>query len=242
MNELDGTDNKGARRQRDPGGSLGRRQGRRGRHGLPLYRYLGGVTPGPADPAHEHRQRRRACRQHARHPGVHDRAGRARKASAKPCAPATEVFHASRSMLKRSRPQHGRRRRGRLRAQRAKQRAGHPGSSCRAIAAAGYKTGRGCRHRARLGLRAFFKDGRTSGGRRPDARRRGHGDVVLEGLMRASIPSSRSRTAWPRTTGTGWQLLTDALGDKVQLVGDDLFVTNSAISPTGSRRRSPTRS
>jgi enolase len=27
---------------------------------------------------------------------------------------------------------------------------------------------------------------------------------------------------------TGWKLLTDALGDKIQLVGDDLFVTNSA--------------
>ena len=24
----------------------------------------------------------------------------------------------------------------------------------------------------------------------------------------------------------GWKMLTDALGDKVQLVGDDLFVTN----------------
>jgi enolase len=27
---------------------------------------------------------------------------------------------------------------------------------------------------------------------------------------------------------TGWKLLTEALGDKIQLVGDDLFVTNSA--------------
>ena len=25
---------------------------------------------------------------------------------------------------------------------------------------------------------------------------------------------------------TGWKKLTDAIGDKVQLVGDDLFVTN----------------
>ncbi|MCU0242899.1 MAG: phosphopyruvate hydratase, partial [Vicinamibacteria bacterium] len=31
----------------------------------------------------------------------------------------------------------------------------------------------------------------------------------------------------------GWQLLTDALGGKVQLVGDDLFVTNPAILAKG---------
>ena len=39
--------------------------------------------------------------------------------------------------------------------------------------------------------------------------------------------SSRSRTAWTRTTGTAGRLLTDAVGDRVQLVGDDLFVTNT---------------
>jgi enolase len=31
----------------------------------------------------------------------------------------------------------------------------------------------------------------------------------------------------------GWKLLTDALGDRVQLVGDDLFVTNPAILAEG---------
>jgi enolase len=31
----------------------------------------------------------------------------------------------------------------------------------------------------------------------------------------------------------GWRLLTDALGDRVQLVGDDLFVTNTAILQRG---------
>ena len=32
---------------------------------------------------------------------------------------------------------------------------------------------------------------------------------------------------------TGWKSLTDRLGDKVQLVGDDLFVTNSKILQKG---------
>ena len=47
------------------------------------------------------------------------------------------------------------------------------------------------------------------------------------------IPSSPSRTAWPKTTGTGWRLLTERLGGRIQLVGDDLFVTNPAIIAAG---------
>ena len=34
----------------------------------------------------------------------------------------------------------------------------------------------------------------------------------------------------------GWKLLTDALGDKVQLVGDDLFVTNPARLAEGIKK------
>ena len=35
----------------------------------------------------------------------------------------------------------------------------------------------------------------------------------------------------------GWKMLTEALGDKVQLVGDDVFVTNPAILKKGIDRR-----
>ena len=38
--------------------------------------------------------------------------------------------------------------------------------------------------------------------------------------------SCRSRTAWPRRTGTAGSCSPTRLGDRVQLVGDDLFVTN----------------
>ena len=31
----------------------------------------------------------------------------------------------------------------------------------------------------------------------------------------------------------GWKLLSDAIGEKVQLVGDDLFVTNPSILKQG---------
>jgi enolase len=40
----------------------------------------------------------------------------------------------------------------------------------------------------------------------------------------------------------GWKALTDAIGDKVQLVGDDLFVTNPARLPMGIEKGAPTRS
>ncbi len=42
-----------------------------------------------------------------------------------------------------------------------------------------------------------------------------------------NTPSSPSKTASPKTTGTAGSYLTEAIGDKVQLVGDDLFVTNT---------------
>ena len=40
------------------------------------------------------------------------------------------------------------------------------------------------------------------------------------------IRSCRSRTAWPKTTGTVGSRSPERLGGRVQLVGDDLFVTN----------------
>ena len=68
-----------ARRQRDPRRLARGRQGRGQRRGLPLYRYLGGVAAQSlAGADDEHPQRRRACRQTDRFPGIHDRArGRA---------------------------------------------------------------------------------------------------------------------------------------------------------------------
>ncbi len=67
-----------ARRQRDPRRQPGRGQGRGGGRGpaaLPLCRRRAGAHPAGADD--EHHQRRRACRQSDRLPGIHDHAGRA---------------------------------------------------------------------------------------------------------------------------------------------------------------------
>jgi enolase len=40
----------------------------------------------------------------------------------------------------------------------------------------------------------------------------------------------------------GWKQLTDRLGDRLQLVGDDIFVTNPAILRRASSAGSPTAS
>ena len=52
-----------------------------------------------------------------------------------------------------------------------------------------------------------------------------HVDYLLD--LVAPVPDqSPSRTRWPRTTSTGWQRLTARLGERVQLVGDDVFCTD----------------
>ncbi len=70
----------------------------------------------------------------------------------------------------------------------------------------------------------FFRDGAYRfEGREVD----GPGDGRLLRRPRRALPArvDRGRRS-PRTTGTRWRTLTDRLGDRLQLVGDDLFVTN----------------
>ncbi|MCK7511538.1 MAG: hypothetical protein MZV70_50850 [Desulfobacterales bacterium] len=58
---------------------------------LPLPRRLS--RPRPADPHDEHHQRRRACRQHPRLPGVHDHPLRRRRPSPRRVQMGAETFH-----------------------------------------------------------------------------------------------------------------------------------------------------
>ena len=104
----------------------------------------------------------------------------------------------------------------------------------RAIERAGYRPGeesrsRSTRRRAELVEEGTGGDGvadryrLANGG--PDARV-GRADRPLGRLGRRATRSSRSRTASPRTTGPAGRCSTARLGDRVQLVGDDLLVTN----------------
>jgi enolase len=78
----------------------------------------------------------------------------------------------------------------------------------------------------------FYEDGEynlASEGRRFDAA--GFSEFLTEladGYPIISIEDGMDESDW-----AGWRVLTDALGGRVQLVGDDLFVTNTAILARG---------
>ena len=86
--------------------------------------------------------------------------------------------------------------------------------------------GRGDRARARRRVdRALRRRPRTCSRAKAPTTRRRSGPGASSSCATATR-SSRSRTAWPRTTGTGGPRSPTSLGARVQLVGDDLFVTN----------------
>ena len=89
------------------------------------------------------------------------------------------------------------------------------------------------RSRSTARRREFYKDGGTSSSRKARKLTSRADAPTISRRGATSIRSSASRTAWPSTTGTAGSCLTDRLGKKVQLVGDDLFVTNTKILKQG---------
>ena len=78
----------------------------------------------------------------------------------------------------------------------------------------------------------FYEDGKynlASEGRSFDAA--GFSDY-LAGLV-DSYPIITVEDGMDESDWDGWRMLTDAVGDRVQLVGDDLFVTNTKILGRG---------
>jgi enolase len=101
-----------------------------------------------------------------------------------------------------------------------------------AIGKAGFTAGRDIY----LGLDAasseFYKDGRyvlASEGREFDAS--GFADYLVDWVDQYPIISIED--AMHESDWDGWKILTDKLGGRVQLVGDDLFVTNTRILQEG---------
>lgn len=81
----------------------------------------------------------------------------------------------------------------------------------------------------------FYQDGRyqlSGAGESYDSA--GFADYLLSLAMQypiASIEDGMDEDDW-----AGWKLLTEKLGERVQLVGDDLFVTNTGLISEGIRR------
>jgi enolase len=104
-----------------------------------------------------------------------------------------------------------------------------------AIGKAGFKAGEDIYLGLDVASSEFFEDGRyvlASENKRYDAE--GFADLLagwVDQYPILSIEDGMDESDWD-----GWKLLTDKLGKRVQLVGDDLFVTNPAILREGIQR------
>ena len=102
----------------------------------------------------------------------------------------------------------------------------------KAIEAAGFKPGVDIALGLDPAASEFFKDGAYvySG---EGVTRSVEEQVEYLAKLANAYPICRSRTAWPRMIWRGWKLLTEKLGSRRQLVGDDIFVTNVEILERG---------
>jgi enolase len=105
-----------------------------------------------------------------------------------------------------------------------------------AIGKAGFRAGTEIYLGLDVASSEFFRDGRyhlEGEGRSFSAPEfAGYLRGLVEGYPIITIEDGMAENDWD-----GWALLTRELGEKVQLVGDDLFVTNTAILAEGIRRR-----
>ena len=102
-----------------------------------------------------------------------------------------------------------------------------------AIDRAGYDVGRDIVLALDAAASEFYRDGeyvfhKSSGERRSSAEMVDFWADWVERYPIASIEDGLDEADWE-----GWKMLTDGLGDRVQLVGDDLFVTNTEILQRG---------
>jgi enolase len=101
-----------------------------------------------------------------------------------------------------------------------------------AIEKAGFKAGTDILLGLDVASSEFYKDGvydLESEGRQFDAA--GFADFL--GELAGAYPIITIEDGMDESDWDGWRLLTDKLGDRVQLVGDDLFVTNTSILQRG---------
>jgi enolase len=105
-----------------------------------------------------------------------------------------------------------------------------------AIETAGFKAGDDILLGLDVASSEFFSDGvydLASEGRKFDAA----GFTDFLGGLAGGYPIVTIEDGMDESDWEGWRLLTDALGERVQLVGDDLFVTNTKILDRGIREK-----
>lgn len=105
----------------------------------------------------------------------------------------------------------------------------------RAVEAAGWRPGEDVMFALDVAASEFYRDGRyelRGEGRSLDAA----GMVRYLEELCANFPIASIEDGMAEGDWDGWQELTSTLGDRVQLVGDDLFVTNTEILREGINR------
>ncbi|MDN3515392.1 MAG: phosphopyruvate hydratase [Candidatus Brocadia sp.] len=102
-----------------------------------------------------------------------------------------------------------------------------------AIKMAGYTAGKDIHLALDVAASEFFQDGRyvlrTEGG----AKKTGDEMIDLYSKFTSRYPICSIEDGLAEEDWDGWKRLTKSLGDKIQLVGDDIFVTNTEILSRG---------
>ncbi len=205
----------------------------RGR-GVPGSRLPARVHAARADD--EHPQRRRARRLERGLPGIHGDAARLHLVQRGPARRRRDLPRAALDPQGPG-PLHGRRRRGRLRAEPEDRIARRSTSSWRRSARRATRPARTSSSRSTCAASEFCEGGghyefHKSG--EPARDSQGMVDLYVDWCRQYPIISIEDGCA--EQDWHGWTLLTKALGDKVQLVGDDVFVTNPEILKKRHRR------
>ncbi len=190
---------------------------------VPLPRRL--ERPAAARADDEHRQRRPACRQHRRRAGVHGHAAGLRQVQRRAPLRLRNVPPPQEGAA-RQEAQHGRRRRRRLRARSAEQRRGaRPDPRSRSRRPATSRASKCGSPSTSPPPSSTTRRRRSTRSTASEIDSAGMVDLLagwVEKYPICSIEDGCSEDDWD-----GWKMLTERLGNKVQLVGDDLFVTNT---------------
>ena len=103
-----------------------------------------------------------------------------------------------------------------------------------AIEDSGYKAGKDIFIALDVAASEFYEKGsyRFEGKKVPSSHLVEYYDRIISGYPVMSIEDGLSENDWK-----GWEAMTSAIGEKVQLVGDDLFVTNTKIFKKGIERK-----
>ena len=103
-----------------------------------------------------------------------------------------------------------------------------------AVGNAGYELGRDVTLALDCAASEFYKDGKyVLGGDNASYDSTQFTDYLAK--LASDYPIISIEDGMDESDWEGWKTLTDKLGDKVQLVGDDLFVTNTKILERGIR-------